>query len=279
MSYSRTVRENLKGESLSFTDIAKLAGKKWQNLTTIEKASYEQQAFDTKEKYTIELAKYKMTTSYDAYSEYLLKFKAKQLQIQKEPPNKSSKVSKLQNIPSATSTSTAKFSATSNLSLEASSDVWIRGPSLGSIPRPGFSTERVIQRVAPSTQTQADRPSITQTAYWDTVIGANPLMLVWRDHARPMDIPECSWQDERNSSQPRMLYGPDMSHSFGQTIYKQPRNLGGVSSPSLQPTLSTGGIDYQDDELTSLDPISALLKADDIFSSQRRLARLQHRDE
>ncbi|KAL5352246.1 hypothetical protein ACLOAV_002193 [Pseudogymnoascus australis] len=221
-----------------------------------------------------------MTTSYDTYSEYLLKFKAKQLQTQKssqEAPNKAFKVPKLQNIPSAASTSTVKFSTTPIPSHEASSDVQIRGPSLGSIPTPGFSNERVVQTVAPSTQTQAGGPSTTQTAYWDIVIGTNPLTPAWRDRARPTDIPfpEYSRQNERSSSQPRRLNSPDMSHSLGQTFYNQPRYLGCVRSPSLQPTFSTGGIDYRDDDLTSLDPISALLRADEIFSSQRGLAHLQ----
>ena len=70
------MREDLKGRSLSFTKIAKLAGRSWQNLTAREKEPYEQQAFDAKEKCAIEFAEYRQTESYKAYSEYLLSFNA-----------------------------------------------------------------------------------------------------------------------------------------------------------------------------------------------------------
>jgi hypothetical protein len=76
------MREDLKG--VSFTEIAKLVGKSWQNLTSSEKELYEQQALDAKEKYTIELAKYKQTESYKAYSEYLRSFNAKQQESNRE---------------------------------------------------------------------------------------------------------------------------------------------------------------------------------------------------
>lgn len=71
------MREDPKVRSLSFSEIAKLVGKNWQNLTTSEKEPYEQQAFDAKEKNTIELAEYRQTESYEAYSEYLQGFSAK----------------------------------------------------------------------------------------------------------------------------------------------------------------------------------------------------------
>lgn len=76
------MREDLKGRSLSFTEIAKLVGENWQNLTPTEKERYEQQAFAAKEKYTIELSEYRQTDSYKVYAEYLLDFKAKQLHQQ-----------------------------------------------------------------------------------------------------------------------------------------------------------------------------------------------------
>ena len=77
------MREDLKGKSLSFTEITKIVGKKWQYLTPSEKEPYEQQSFVAKETSTIELAEYRMTESYKTYSEYLLDFNAKQLHTQK----------------------------------------------------------------------------------------------------------------------------------------------------------------------------------------------------
>ena len=77
------VREDLNGDTPSFTEIAKLVGKKWQNLTPSEKDPYEQQGFAAKKTFRNELAEYRRTKSYDDYAEYLQQFKAKQLYTQK----------------------------------------------------------------------------------------------------------------------------------------------------------------------------------------------------
>ncbi len=71
------MREDLKGRNLSFTEIAKLVGENWQNLTPQEKEPYEAQAFSEKEKYNNDLAEYKKTDSYKTYAAYLTEFKAK----------------------------------------------------------------------------------------------------------------------------------------------------------------------------------------------------------
>ncbi len=72
------MREDLKGRSLSFTEIAKLVGENWQTLAPAEKEPYEQQAFAAKEKYAAKLAEYRQTENYRIYAEYLADFKAKQ---------------------------------------------------------------------------------------------------------------------------------------------------------------------------------------------------------
>jgi hypothetical protein len=74
------MREDLRGRPLSFTEIAKLVGENWQNLSPAEKEPYEAQAFTAKEKYTLALAEYRQTESYKQYAEYLMEFKAKQNQ-------------------------------------------------------------------------------------------------------------------------------------------------------------------------------------------------------
>lgn len=76
--FSNKMREDLKGRNLSFTEIAKLVGENWQNLTPAEKEPYEQQAFSAKERYNNELAEYKQTNQYKEYSQYLVEFKARQ---------------------------------------------------------------------------------------------------------------------------------------------------------------------------------------------------------
>jgi hypothetical protein len=71
------VRESLKGQDLSFTEIAKVVGEKWQVLPAEEREGCERQANGAKEKYYAELAEYKKTPNYEAYQKYLEDFKAK----------------------------------------------------------------------------------------------------------------------------------------------------------------------------------------------------------
>ncbi|KAL2165163.1 hypothetical protein VTH06DRAFT_459 [Thermothelomyces fergusii] len=75
--FSNKMREELKGRNLSFTEIAKLVGENWQNLTAAEKEPYEAQAQAIKEKYLADLAEYKKTPQYSQYQAYLREFKAK----------------------------------------------------------------------------------------------------------------------------------------------------------------------------------------------------------
>lgn len=78
--FSNKMREDLKGRNLSFTEIAKLVGENWQNLSPAEKEPYEQSAYKAKERYNNELAEYKKTQSFKDYSQYLADFKQKQNQ-------------------------------------------------------------------------------------------------------------------------------------------------------------------------------------------------------
>jgi hypothetical protein len=71
------VRESLKGQDLSFTEIAKIVGEKWQVLPADEREGCERQANAAKEKYYAELAEYKKTPHFEAYQKYLEDFKAK----------------------------------------------------------------------------------------------------------------------------------------------------------------------------------------------------------
>lgn len=71
------MREDLKGQNLTFTEIAKLVGENWQGLTQVEKEPFERQAQAAKEKYNQGLAEYKKTSEYKKYLQYLQDFKAK----------------------------------------------------------------------------------------------------------------------------------------------------------------------------------------------------------
>ena len=75
--FSNKVREEVKGENLSFTAIAKLVGDRWQKLDASGKEPYEAQAAAAKERYNLELSAYKKTELYKDYMRYLADFRAK----------------------------------------------------------------------------------------------------------------------------------------------------------------------------------------------------------
>lgn len=77
------MREDLKGQNLTFTEIAKLVGENWQSLDPAEKEAYESQANRAKEQYHRSLAEYKKTPEYRKYSQYLQDFKEKQMKQKK----------------------------------------------------------------------------------------------------------------------------------------------------------------------------------------------------
>ncbi|KFX89941.1 hypothetical protein O988_08417 [Pseudogymnoascus sp. VKM F-3808] len=245
--FSNKMREDLKGRPLSFTEIAKLVGENWQNLRPNEKEVYEQQASAAKEKYTQELSEYRKTESYRTYSEYLIEFKAKQLQLQEtsqEALNENSKRPKLENLnTSSTSTTTTKSSTASNLSREASQDSRTHVPSVGPIPSTWYPAEPALQApLPPSTmaQTPPSGPSTTMPGYRDTVINPNLQTLAWREqHTRPGDLSLHGYnrQVEPKLNQSGILNGPETPTTFAQAFHNQPRtslsSISAFSSPSL----------------------------------------------
>ncbi|KAH7162781.1 hypothetical protein B0J13DRAFT_19778 [Dactylonectria estremocensis] len=76
--FSNKMREDLKSQNLSFTEIAKLVGENWQNLEAAEKEAYESRANADKEKYHRDLMEYKKTPEYKKYIQYIHEFKDKQ---------------------------------------------------------------------------------------------------------------------------------------------------------------------------------------------------------
>ncbi|KAF3040853.1 hypothetical protein E8E11_006992 [Didymella keratinophila] len=94
--FSNQVRELLKGQDLSFTEIAKVVGERWQVLPAEEREACERQANGAKEKYYAGLAEYKKTPQYEAYQKYLEEFRAKH-----NAPMKEGKRSKLETETSA----------------------------------------------------------------------------------------------------------------------------------------------------------------------------------
>ncbi|KAI5465946.1 hypothetical protein BGZ63DRAFT_400379 [Mariannaea sp. PMI_226] len=81
--FSNKMRESLKSQNLSFTEIAKLVGENWQSLPSPEKEEYENQANAAKERYHRELAEYKKTPEHGDYMQYLREFKATQAKLER----------------------------------------------------------------------------------------------------------------------------------------------------------------------------------------------------
>ncbi|KAF2710275.1 hypothetical protein K504DRAFT_377614 [Pleomassaria siparia CBS 279.74] len=94
--FSNQVRETLKGQELSFTEIAKVVGERWQVLPADAREACERQANTAKEKYYAELTEYKKTPQYEVYQKYLEDFKAKHAAPQKGNTGTEGKRSKLE---------------------------------------------------------------------------------------------------------------------------------------------------------------------------------------
>jgi hypothetical protein len=75
--FSNQIREEVKGQDLSFTQIAKLVGDRWQKLNSQGREPYEEQAKTAEEHYNIQLSAYRQTDAFKNYSQYLTDFKAK----------------------------------------------------------------------------------------------------------------------------------------------------------------------------------------------------------
>lgn len=81
------IREELRPQNLTFTEIAKQVGESWQVLLAEEKEPYESQASTAKEKYQAEMIKYKKTDEYKEYSKYLADFKIKNASVSGMKPH------------------------------------------------------------------------------------------------------------------------------------------------------------------------------------------------
>jgi hypothetical protein len=74
--FSNQVRESLKGQDVSFIEIAKIVGESWQKCPAAERDVCEEQARRLKEDYDANLAEYKKTPQFEAYQRYLEDFRA-----------------------------------------------------------------------------------------------------------------------------------------------------------------------------------------------------------
>lgn len=76
--FSNQVREEMKDEPISFADISRQVGERWQNLSPEEKDVWKQKAAGPWDKYKQDLAEYQKTDNYRKYNQYVSDFNAAQ---------------------------------------------------------------------------------------------------------------------------------------------------------------------------------------------------------
>lgn len=229
--FSNKMREELKGRNLSFTEIAKLVGENWQNLSPAEKEPYEQQAFSAKEKYNNELTEYKRTDSYKEYSLYLADFKARHSTAQQASESEAAKRPKLEGHTSAMSSVSGSSGASqhgsdtpiSRMRVESSGSTSGQWHPPEGQPSPQASTmpKLSVALGAPKPQNSPGATSPTVLpGYRDSIYGGNPQLLAWREGHRG--------DDQANSQQlPRLSSVTDSRPKFSGPPPADPRNLTG----------------------------------------------------
>ena len=153
--FSNHTREQLKEQNLSFIDLSKVVGEKWQQLSREQKEEWKKRGAAPWERYKAELAAYQKTDESREYQRYLADFRA--AQIAKHPQGKSATI--LQDTVSSTHRHTSLSSkqpqmAVSHIQqpesegkrskvaikrLKREEESWSQGPS------PGLRSPRVRQ--------------------------------------------------------------------------------------------------------------------------------------
>lgn len=245
--FSNRMREELKGRNLSFTEIAKLVGERWQNLYPSEKESYEQQASIAKEKYNNELIEYKKTKCYREYVNYLAEFKAKQ-SIQQQGDSDSSKRPRIEpasNNPITGSLGGSKSNFTEKKSPRNRNDsVLVTAPALASCPwlypcdnqilssreKPDVKTATSIQN-PPGHKSPKNKSPNSLPGYRDSILSNNHHNIPWREPLREESsctaeqYPRLMSAEERRVSPPQQIVRPNTLQHHSHLLDGQSRSL------------------------------------------------------
>ena len=163
--FSNKIREEVKDQNLSFTQIAKLVGDRWQKLDSAGKEPFETQASTVKERYNNQLSAYRKTDEFKDYMAYLTDFRAKHGQTAE------AKRPKLEPESSGSIISTKSFEASQEgTGLQPAHH---RGGSMGSsasspfvsgsTPQPTSSSGSVPQRPQIPSSRSGTPPSVEQS--------------------------------------------------------------------------------------------------------------------
>ncbi|KUJ22357.1 uncharacterized protein LY89DRAFT_294738 [Mollisia scopiformis] len=227
--FSNKMREELKGRNLSFTEIAKLVGENWQNLSPAEKEPYEQQAFSAKEKYNNELTEYKKTENYKEYSQYLAEFKARHSTTQQANDSDAAKRPKLEAHASAVSSGSSATSQhggdtpIGRMRVESSASMtgqWHpsegqTSPQLSNMPKLSVALGGPKPQVSPS----APSPTVLP-GYRDSLYGSHQQLHPWREGQRDDTL-------TNHQQLPRLSSVTDGRSTLSGTQAADPRNLTG----------------------------------------------------
>ena len=148
--FSNHMREQLKNQNLSFTDLSKVVGEKWQRLTRDEKEEWKIKGAVPWERYKTKLAEYQKTDGFREYQRYLAEFKATQaaknpqrrpsstIQSPVSPTQEnagfSSKHRRMAASPTGQSMSERKDSKVASKRLKRDEDIWDQAPDLVTPP-------------------------------------------------------------------------------------------------------------------------------------------------
>ncbi|KAG9777049.1 hypothetical protein KCU88_g4643, partial [Aureobasidium melanogenum] len=168
--FSNKVREEVKDQNLSFTQIAKLVGDRWQKLDPAGKEPFETQANAAKERYNIQLSTYRKTEAYKEYMQYLADFKSKHGQTS-EP-----KRPKLDPESSGSIISTKSLETNPEVASQLTGHV--RGGSTGSVASSPFISGSM--QPTPSGGSLPARPPLPSSRS-----GSPPSLQQTRDYFRP----------------------------------------------------------------------------------------------
>ncbi|KAI0515283.1 hypothetical protein F5B22DRAFT_646858 [Xylaria bambusicola] len=256
--FSNKMREDLKGQNLTFTEIAKLVGENWQNLGRAEKEPFEKQANEAKEKYNQALAEYKKTPECKKYNEYLLEFRKRQAaQSQEKDVAKRLKTDAESTRGSSTSGvsigpgGTTSGTGSGSESQHGSEPPPSRQQRLGSIASLSTGTSHVDDSLTSPLllcQEEANggrRRGLSSPHSRNGSIHSVNHRMVWEGQYQPGDIPSTSapWLDSRTAS-PMISQSPEVgvpsiyptqsfhanrpsrsSRSSGSTTNSQPPSL------------------------------------------------------
>ena len=78
VNFSNHTRERLKDQNLTFIEVSRIVGARWQTLPRTEKDAWKRQASKLLRDYKVALAKYQLSESHQRHKEYVGKFKRAQ---------------------------------------------------------------------------------------------------------------------------------------------------------------------------------------------------------